>query len=126
MANKKLADILAVAFAAQSGYTTPVVGDPVEMSGDYEVILATDGTTKSPGFIEVVSNYSQDRNLTVRTPFTSVQTVTASGTVAAGDRLVNAGSQEYRAYVSESDDPLAVVGMALTGGTDEEFEAGLY
>jgi hypothetical protein len=123
---KLLADIMGQAFAATSGYT-PEADDIVEICDDWEIQLATDASEAYLGIVELVSGYDIDQNVTVRTRFTDLRELEASGTITAGDKLVPAGSNTVRTYVFDTDSDHSVLGIACEGAENgETFHALTY
>ncbi len=111
MEKKSSLSLLAVAFDAASGYTTPAVGDYVELgSVAWEVQAATSMSTKVIGRVSNLDS-TQTKNVVVETPYTFLTEVTAAAAIAIGDGLVAAGSNKWVKYDPTSPSPAHTVNM---------------
>lgn len=119
MATLKQIDWLSVAFDSHSGYTTPAANDIVAISGDYEVAAATDGDIVL-GYVTNVTTTQPTKNVVVKTAYKTCMTLTASAAITAGNLIVAAGSNKFRAYNAGTDSFYHVVGLAIEGASDDE------
>ena len=124
MATLAQIDWLSVAFEPNSGYTTPAADDIVSISGDYEVAASTDGDIVV-GIVTNVDDNVPVKSVVVKTAYKTLTTLTASASITAGNLIVAAGSNKFRAYNAGTDSFYHVVGLAVQGasGDDEEFDA---
>lgn len=104
----------AVTFTASAAVTG---GQLVEVTGDMTVGPAGAGSAKVIG--QAGHDTPAGERVTVHTPGRTVSEATASGTIAAGDRLAAAADGKVAAEGAEAD-PAQFVGIALTGAAADE------
>lgn len=113
MERKSSLSLLTVAFSAASGYTTPAVGDYVELGTvAWTVQAATSKSLKTIGRISNIDD-TQTKNLVVETPYTYLTEVTAAAAIAIGDGLVADGSNKFVKYDATTPSPAHTPDMRL-------------
>ena len=107
-------------FAIADGYT-PVLGDKVEVSDDYEVQAAT-ADSVPVGEVFAINQGSDNvaASVTVEMNGAKVDRLIASGIIAAGALVKIASATEVIVWVSGTDDASIVYGLALEGAGDTE------
>lgn len=110
--------IVAAPFTLDSGYTTPAVSDKVKITDDYEVAAATDGSVAIGEVIAIrPASDNTVKMVTVEMRGAKVDTCIAQNSIAAGDRVTIYSATQVRKWISGTDNPDLIYGMALMAAT---------